>query len=119
MSPRKHPRLRKWLMAACIAIFGVVVVLSVFLARLSPLSRRWVVKALRDHYHSNVELKSFQVTLFPSIVATGGGLVLSDKDHPGGPPLASIKQFSMNTTWLGLLHHPSRVRHVRLEGLTI
>ncbi|MGH9352739.1 MAG: AsmA-like C-terminal region-containing protein [Terriglobia bacterium] len=119
MLRQTHPRLRKWLMVAGVAILGVVIVISVFLARLSPLSRRWVVKALRDHYHSNVELKSFQVTLFPQIVATGGGLVLGDKDHPGGPPLASIKRFSMDTTWLGLLRSPRRVRHVRLEGLTL
>ncbi|MGH9401362.1 MAG: AsmA-like C-terminal region-containing protein [Terriglobia bacterium] len=119
MPGQTHPRLRKSLMVAGIAILGVVIVISVFLARLSPLSRRWVVNALRDHYHSNVELKSFQVTLFPHIVASGGGLVLGDKNHPGGPPLASIKRFSMDTTWLGLLRSPRRVRHVRLEGLTI
>lgn len=119
MPGQAHPRLRMWLMIAGIAILGIIVVLSILLARLSPLSRRWVVKALRDHYHSNVELKSFQVTLFPHIVATGGGLALSDKDNPSGLPLVALKSFSMDASWLGLLHHPSRVRYLRLEGLTI
>lgn len=119
MSGRTHAKLRTALMAAGVAILSFLVVSAVLLARLSPLSRRWVVKALQDHYHSKAELKSFQVTLFPRITATGGGLVLEDKDHPDGPPLASIRHFTMEATWLGLLRHPSHVLNLRLEGLTL
>lgn len=118
-SGRTHPRLWKWLKIASIAVLGLIIAILFVLARLSPLSRRWVVRSLQDHYHSKVELKSFQVTLFPRITATGGGLVLEDKDYPGGPPLASLRRFTMDCTWLGLLRHPSRVRNVHLYGLTI
>lgn len=119
MAARTHSRLRKWLKIAGIAVLGLIIVVVIVLARLSPLSRRWVVKALQDHYHSKVELKSFRVTLFPRIVATGGGLALEDKDHPGGPPLVTIEHFEMDASWLGLLRHPSHVRYLRLHGLTI
>lgn len=119
MAARNHPRVWKWLKIAGIVILGLIIVLSIILARLSPLSQRWVVKALRDHYHSQVRLESFHVKLFPKIVATGRGLVLGDPSHPGGPPLVSLRRFTMGTSWLGLLHHPSRVKSLRIEGLTL
>jgi hypothetical protein len=116
---QSRPRLRIGLMVAGIAAAGLAVVLSVFFTFLSPLSRRWVVKALGEHYHANVTLRSFHVALFPHIRVTGRGLVLSHQEEPAAPPLASIRQFSMETTWFGLLRHPTHVRYVTLDGLTI
>lgn len=118
-STRPGSRLRKGLKIAGIAIAALVLVLSIFLAFLSPLSQRWVIKALGDHYHATVRLQTFQVSLWPRIAVTGGGLVLSHKGKPGEPPLASLRHFSMETGWFGLLRHPAHVRFVRLQGLTI
>ncbi|MGH9355997.1 MAG: AsmA family protein [Terriglobia bacterium] len=121
----RHPtmgrkgKLRRGFIIAGFAVLGLVTLLVILLATVSPLNRRWVLKALKEHYHSNVALKSFRVTLFPRITARGEGLVLSYPDRPGAPPLASIRRFSMNVSWLGLLRDPKRVRDVQLEGLTI
>lgn len=119
MTAGNHPRLWKWLKITGVVILGFIIALSIILARLSPLSQHWVVKSLQDHYHSKVTLKSFHVTLFPRIAATGGGLVLADPSRPGGPPLASLQRFTMETGWLDLLRHPSRVKNIRLYGLTL
>ncbi|HTV53455.1 MAG TPA: hypothetical protein VMI06_00905, partial [Terriglobia bacterium] len=112
-------KLRKGLIIAGIALLSLAALLTVFLAFLSPLSERWVVKALASHYHAEVQLRTFDVSFFPRISVTGSGLVLRAKDQPGAPPLASVRQFSMGTSWLGLLRHPSHVRDVWLDGLTI
>jgi hypothetical protein len=114
-----RPKLRKGLMIGGIAVLVLALVLSLFLAFLSPLSQRWVVKALSEHYHADVHLQSFQVSLWPHVVVSGGGLVLAHREQPNAPPVASIRHFSMATTWLGLLRHPAHVRDVDLEGLTI
>jgi hypothetical protein len=115
----RSSRLREGLKIAGIGVLSLAVLLTIFLAFLSPLSKRWVVKALGDHYQADVQLRSFQVSLFPRILIAGGGLVLRPKKEPSGPPVASVRQFSMEASWLGLLRHPAHVRDVRLEGLTI
>lgn len=107
------------MIAAGIAVISLAAVAAVLLARLSPLSKPWVVRALSRYYGTQVTLATFHVTLYPHIVASGEGLVLQNKTEPGGEPLASVRRFSMQATWIGLLRHPRRINHVRLEGLTI
>jgi AsmA-like C-terminal region len=119
MPTYRSSKLRKGLMIAGIGLVGLVLVLALFLAFLSPLSERWVVKALASHYNADVQLQGFQVSLFPSISVTGSGLVLRPKRQPGAPPVASVRRFSMEASWLGLLRHPVHVSNVRLDGLTI
>lgn len=115
----RSTKLRKLLIASGIAVLLIGVILSILFSRLSPLNRRWAVNALSRYYHSKVTLQSFHVTLFPRIEVSGGGLVLADKVRPGGAPLASVRRFSLQATWLGLLRRSRQVRHVRLEGLII
>lgn len=116
---RLPKRLHTGLRISGIVILALALVLAALLAFLSPLSQRWVVGALSSHYHATVQLKSFNISLFPRLSVSGAGLVLKYKDQPGAPPLASIGRFSMDTTWIGLLRHPAHVRHIWLEGLVI
>ncbi len=111
--------MRKWLIIGGLSASGTIVALALLLAFVSPLSRHWVVKAISEHYHANVHLSDFQVSLFPHPTVTGGGLTLESTDHPGGPPLVSIKRFSIYLTWLGLFRHPAHLRFVRFSGLRI
>jgi hypothetical protein len=119
MQRQRHPGLRKFLIGAGVAIIGVAILITVLIFRLSPISQRWAVRALGNYYNSYVTLETFHVTLYPNIVASGSGLLLRDRAHPSGPPLASIRQFSLQATWRGLLQHPRHVHHVHLEGLTL
>jgi hypothetical protein len=106
-------------MIAGLAVVSLALVLSAFLTFLSPLSERWVVKNLGKHYHAVVQLRRFDISLFPRITVTGTGLVLRPKNPPNGAPLTTLRQFSMGTSWIGLLRHPAHVQYVRLAGLTI
>ncbi|MGH9448783.1 MAG: AsmA family protein, partial [Terriglobia bacterium] len=112
-------KLGKALKIAGIAVAGVVLALVILLAWVSPLSHKWVLKALRDHYHTDVQLKGFEVSLFPRIRIAGEGLVLRDPSRPGAPPLVSVNKFTARTSWLALLRHPTRVNYLRLSGLRI
>jgi uncharacterized protein involved in outer membrane biogenesis len=116
---RRRSRLRKGLMIGGIGLLSLALLLTIFLAFLSPLSQRWVVKALGKQYDANVQLQSFHISLFPRITVSGKGLVLRHKGEPSAPPLASLRQFSMETSWIGLLRHPAHVHDVSLDGLII
>lgn len=112
-------KIQKWLIVVGCIVIAIAVVLAVLLTRVSPLSRQWVVSALEKHYRCEVELKSFNVTLFPAVSVTGSGLVLRPRDQNGTPPLASIRQFSIEAGWIGLLRYPKHFRHVQLEGVVL
>src|SRR4051794_34448486 len=83
-------RQRKWLIIAVGALLGIMVVLFGVSVRLSPIAREWFVKALKEHYDSDVELDQFSVSFFPRVRATGSGLVLRHKGRTDVPPLVSI-----------------------------
>ena len=118
-SPTNKSVLRKLVIGTAIVCFVLGLVLSLLLIQLSPVSERWLLSALREHYHTAVSVRTFHVTLYPHVAISGEGLAFGDKPGDGLPPLASVERFSLEATWLGLLLHPRRVRHVRLERLAI
>jgi hypothetical protein len=88
-------------------------------ARLSPLTRAWVIRALGERYQSDVRLQNLTVTLWPHPRVSGEGLVLQPRDRPGFPPLAIVRRFSAEATLLGLLNYPRHFRNLKLEGLVL
>jgi hypothetical protein len=118
-----HSRWKSKRGIAVLVTIGVLVVLAFTVAhvaaRLSPLTRTWVINALRERYHSDVGLKNLTVTLWPHPRVSGEGLVLQPRDRPGFPPLALVKRFSVETTLLGLLNYPRHFRNLKLEGLVL
>ena len=111
-----------WGIAVLVTI-GVLVVLAFAVAhltaRLSPLTRTWVIKALSERYQSDVRLKNLTVSLWPHPRVSGEGLVLQPNNRPGFPPLAIVNRFSVETTLLGLLNYPRHFRNLKLEGLVL
>ena len=111
-----------WGIAVLVTI-GVLVVLAfavaLLTARLSPLTRTWVIKALSERYQSDVRLKNLTVSLWPHPRVSGEGLVLQRNNRPGCPPLATINRFSVETSLVGLLNYPRHFRNLKLEGLVL
>jgi len=67
---------------------------------------RWVVhviRALKETYASDLELRRFGVALFPRIRITGEGLVFRYQGRIDVPPLISVEKFSANTNWIAVL----------------
>jgi hypothetical protein len=105
-----------------IAVGALVVLVAAGLLaarRLSSSVHDRIITALEDHFESRVELKTLDVTLFPSTRVTASGLVLKHKNITGLPPLITIDQLAAETSLLELLRTPTRIRRVRLEGLRI
>ena len=78
-----------------------------------------MISALQENFakSSLKEVKSLEVSLFPSVVVTGEALTFHLKDRGGMPPLFTIRKLTARANLLGLLAR--HVSEVRLEGLDI
>ena len=109
---------RWWIVAA--AVLGIVLVGVAIAARsLSPWVRQRIVQTLEENFASRLELKSLDVSLFPSVRITGRDLMLRYNGRTDVPPLIKMRQFSAETSLMALFRTPTRINHVRVEGLEI
>jgi hypothetical protein len=88
-------------------------------ARLSPLTRAWVIRALRERYQSDVRLKNLTVALWHHPRVSGEGLVLQPKDRPGFPRLATVNRFSAEATLPGTPQLPSALSQSEVGGTSL
>src|SRR3954449_4812108 len=79
-------RRRFWLKILVAVLLGGIFVVAISSWYAGQIVRRHMVSALESHYHSKVELKSFEVLIFPRIVIRGEGLVLRKDAAPSAPP---------------------------------
>ena len=86
---------------------------------LSPAAQREVVRALKQQYRSDVELRSLEVSFFPYPHATGDGLVFRKDGRLDVPPLIELAHFEARAGWLDLFRSPRHVDSVTLQGLRI
>jgi AsmA-like protein len=113
------PRMRKWpLVLGVVLVTGALVVFGIS-ERLGPALRERVVELIEHRYQSDVELKNFELHLFPRILATGEGLTLRLQGQRDAPPLVSVRKFTIETSLKDILSGPKRVHRLRLDGLRI
>lgn len=105
-----------WLLAALILLAAILAGMS-YLAK--PVLHERLVEFLHRDFESDVEISSFDVSVFPWVRVTAGGVVLRHQGRTDVPPLIEIEKLSMDASIFGLLRYPPRVRQVRLEGLKI
>src|SRR5882762_2751126 len=119
-SPRRRvTRKQEWIVAGVAFVVLVLVGLQVAARHMTSSVHDRIIAALEDHFQSRVELKSLDVTLFPSARVTASGLVLKHKRRTDVPPLITIDRLTADTSLLELLRTPTRISQVRLQGLEI
>jgi hypothetical protein len=113
------PRMKRWpfVVAALLAIIAVAV--FEVSERLGPALRERVIEAIKQRYESEVELKSFELHLLPTIHAIGKGLTLRLHGRRDIPPIVTVGKFTIDTGLRDVLSGPRRVHKLRLEGLRI
>ena len=112
------PRLARW---GLIAVGTALVILAIIAGAGSRTEtlRQLVIDTLADRLDSDVELASFSVDTFPTVDIRGTGLVVRLRGARDGPPLISIRSFTITGGIAGLVSRPRRFRTVTLEGLEI
>lgn len=94
-------------------------VMTIAIVRFQPVARQYAIDALREQYHSDVQLGDLKISLFPRVKATGENLVFRLQGHPGFPPLITLRRFTIEARLIGFFRKPRRIRLLRLEGLEI
>lgn len=89
-----------------------------------PILRGRVIQTLSDRFQSKVDLGAFHVTVNKGFHVSGQDLRIYGKNdpnthQPGVQPLIGIANFSFTIGWWNLLHTPTHVDTVHLQGLTL
>ena len=112
---------RRWL-AIGLGIVAIVVGIGLIgLIVLAPMIKSVVhqraQKALEDRFESSVQVKNFEVDLFPRPKIILEGVTFQHRKYSGFPPLIELARVEADANLAGLLLH--HVRQVNLVGLKI
>ena len=120
---------RRWLqvmLVLCLLLgAGAVLTAEYLLHNAEPILRKRIVETLSARFRAPVELDALNISLLKGLEVEGRGLrVLSVADvgadaGGGAPPLLSVRRFAFRTSLRSLLHQPTRVRRVEVEGMVL
>jgi hypothetical protein len=109
----------RWAIAAGVILVIGIAGAAIGARSISSRARDRIVQTLEEAFASRLELKSLDVSLFPSVRVNGRGVVLRQKGRDDTLPLIVVDQFSADTSILSLFHIPTKIQRVRLVGLQI
>jgi len=115
-------RSSRWTIVLAVIVSTVAVLVSSVLfaySQVRPHARGWVEHWLEAKYQSDVDLASFDISVWPRVHAEGSGLVLHYHGRTDLPPLLAIRHFSVETSLRHLLRAPRRVDHLYVEGMQV
>jgi len=101
-----------------VALIAMVVTVVIAARQISLHARDWVQEGLTQYFKSDVELSSFNLSVYPSVRAQGEDLILHFQGRNDLPPLIAIKSFTVHARLLELLLD-RHVQRVDLNGLEI
>jgi hypothetical protein len=114
-------RRRRWLLglAAGATFFAVgFTILAVLAFRYySPRLRAGVERALSDYFGSDVQIGTFEASLFPTTRIEAGGVVLRYKARRDVPALVTIERLTAEASPRALLRSPAEVQRVQISGM--
>jgi hypothetical protein len=121
MPPTPQPAPKPHWLARTATILATLTILFVLAAEYvlhhaGPIVRTRVVETLAARFHAPVELDDLQISLFRGIEVEGTGLrILTHTSQP----LLTVQHFSFRTTAEGLLHEPTHLAIVRVDGMVL
>lgn len=111
---------RKYLIAAfSLAIIVFAVLLTVLIRESNPFLKKRAIALLEEKLNGDVQIATFDVSLFPSIQVHGSGLSVRFQGRGDTPPLIAIREFTAGAGLFGLIGRPWKVDHLELNGLVI
>jgi hypothetical protein len=108
----------RWITIIGLSVLVVIGSLFVLLASRWPFTQDAVITALQERFSSTVEFKTFRGTyLTPGCVAEG--ITFRRNNDRNAPPLATVKQLTIQGSYIGLFTSPKRIGRVKVEGLRV
>jgi len=100
-------------------ILGLAAIAAVLAVRFQPIARNYFISTLKTRYRSDVELGNLQISLFPTVHATGDRLVLWLNGRHDAPPIVQVQRFTLDAAFVSFFRNPKHIGRLRLEGLKI
>jgi hypothetical protein len=113
---------RRWIIAGVVLsvlVIAAIVVLFFLRRPVQQIIRAQTEVYLQNQFHSDVEIKGFQVSLRPDVHVVVTGVVLRHNGRTDIPPLIEIAKITMSASLMKLLGKKIVVSSVHLEGLQI
>jgi hypothetical protein len=111
--------LRITLYTAAVALLITVTVGAVVALRFQPVARQYFISTLQKRYQSDVDLGELQISLYPTVRASGDHLVFWFHGRHDQPPLVQISRFTFEAGFFNFFRNPKHINRLRLEGLQI
>ena len=84
-----------------------------------PYLKRRALRIIGEKFHADVDIKDFDVHVFPRVSLHGRGLSIREVGRTDVPPLIAIGEFSASANGLGLIAKPWKISNVQLNDLVI
>jgi hypothetical protein len=81
--------------------------------------RGHIAATLSDHFDADVELHELDLSFFPHLKISGGGLRLTPRGVQATQPLLSADHFTAEAAWADVFIRPRRIRRLEVSGLRI
>jgi len=107
------------LYTAAVAFIVTAAVAAWLVLRFQPIARQYFISTLQKRYQSDIELGDLQISLYPTVRASGGNLVFWFQGRHDLPPLVQIRRFSFEAGFFNFFRNPKHINRLRLEGLQI
>src|SRR5580698_6350003 len=107
--------LRIVLYSAAVAFVILAVVGIVLVRRFQPVAREYFISALKKRYQSDIELGNLQISLYPTVRASGDNLVFWFQGRHDRPPLVQIRQFSFEAGVVNFFRNTKHINRLRME----
>ncbi len=112
-------RVRLSLYIASGIFLSLAAVVALLIVRFQPIARDYFMSTLRQRYQSDIEMGDLNISLFPTVRATGQNLIFRFNGRRDVPPMVQIRRFTLEARFIGFFRNPKHIHRLRLEGLRI
>jgi len=123
VSAPSEKKCRPWVRIVLFSLAGIIIGLTIAAAvlihRFQPMARQYFISRLEQRYHSDVELGSLDIALYPQVHASGDNLTLWFHGDHTKPPMIQLKHFRFDANLAGFFRSPKHLGRLILHGLYI
>jgi hypothetical protein len=123
MSAPDESKRGRWVRITLFSLAGIIlaltIVATVLIERFEPMARSYFISRLQQRYHSDVQLGSLDIALFPQVHASGDNLTLWFHGDHSKPPMIQLKHFQFDANLAGFFRSPKHLGRLVLQGLYI
>src|ERR1700722_3968602 len=106
-------RVRLSLYIAGGVFLSLAAVVALLIVRFQPIARDYFISTLRERYQSDIEMEALDISLFPTVRASGQNLIFRFNGRRDVPPMLQLPRFSVEARFIGFFRNPKHIHRLR------